>query len=314
MKPGTKRAALSFAVLLGLVVDSSCGGGKGPVAPVEEQDTAYNIEIRYFGEPVSDNVRTAFSLAADRIQRIITAGVAPVQLTNYDISADTVCGVPNTKLTERVDDLIIYATVKQIDGAFDIQATSGPCLIRNMSKLPVVGSMVMDRDDLNRLTNNGQLNAVVLHEMLHVVGFGTIWDSATKKLLTGEGGQDPRFIGEGAKQGCTATLKFTDCGNGVPVESCAGISQCGTGTRDSHWRESTFGNELMTGFLNPLPMPLSAMSIRSLGDLGYTVNVGLADPYPSSISAIRAADSAPTEMIAWERTRRPSRSVPAERE
>ncbi len=45
------------------------------------------------------------------------------------------------------------------------------------------------------------------------------------------------------------------------------------------------GNELMTSALNSGPNPLSAISIQSLADLGYRVDVGPADPYSRAFTA-----------------------------
>ena len=53
----------------------------------------------------------------------------------------------------------------------------------------------------------------------------------------------------------------------------------GTGTADAHWRESVFGNELMTGFVDAGTNPLSRVSVASMADLGYAVNLAGADPY-----------------------------------
>jgi hypothetical protein len=61
------------------------------------------------------------------------------------------------------------------------------------------------------------------------------------------------------------------------------------GTADAHWRESTFQSELMTGYVNRGGMPLSAITVGSLADLGYVVNPFAADPFtvPGSVSASR---------------------------
>ena len=65
----------------------------------------------------------------------------------------------------------------------------------------------------------------------------------------------------------------------VPVENEKG----GVGTRDGHWRQSVFGpHELMEGFASPgaaMRQPLSAITIQSLADLGYIVDVTQADAY-----------------------------------
>jgi hypothetical protein len=60
----------------------------------------------------------------------------------------------------------------------------------------------------------------------------------------------------------------------VPVENTGEV-----GTADSHWRETVLGSELMTGFIAQAGNPLSAVTVRSLADLGYVVNVAGADTY-----------------------------------
>ena len=61
---------------------------------------------------------------------------------------------------------------------------------------------------------------------------------------------------------------------------------------DSHSRESVFGNELMTTNLAAGTDYLSAITIQSLADIGYTVNLEEADrfilPERSSASASAA--------------------------
>jgi hypothetical protein len=78
----------------------------------------------------------------------------------------------------------------------------------------------------------------------------------------------------------------------VPVEGNGG-----DGTADSHWRESVLANELMTGFLGPGTVnPLSRITVASMADLGYTVNIAAADPYaqPSAMSLLAMSTPAST--------------------
>ena len=84
---------------------------------------------------------------------------------------------------------------------------------------------------------------------------------------------NPRFTGPQA----TAEYNAFTSGHAtsVPVENGGG-----PGTRDAHLRESVFTNELMTGYVGPgRDLPLSRITIASLADLGYQVNVGAADPF-----------------------------------
>jgi Leishmanolysin len=139
---------------------------------------------------------------------------------------------------------------------------------------------------LDFIEGEGLLEALITHEMGHVLGFGTLWP--LQDLLAdaaGDGGTDPHFIG------AQAIASFDDAGGSsyteglkVPVENDGG-----PGTIDSHWRESIFGTELMTGFIDVGANPLSAISVAALADQGYTVDVAGADPFNLSLSGLRLA-------------------------
>ena len=61
----------------------------------------------------------------------------------------------------------------------------------------------------------------------------------------------------------------------MPVEN-----EAGPGSGDAHWRESVFNTELMTPFFDrDVPNPLSEVTIASLKDLGYGVDLTQGDNY-----------------------------------
>ena len=60
----------------------------------------------------------------------------------------------------------------------------------------------------------------------------------------------------------------------VPVENTGG-----PGTRGGHWRETVFRNELMSGFIAAAGNPLSRLTVASLQDLGYQVDLDAAEAY-----------------------------------
>ena len=60
----------------------------------------------------------------------------------------------------------------------------------------------------------------------------------------------------------------------MPVENTGGV-----GTRGSHWRETVFRTELMSGFIDAAGNPISRVTVASLGDLGYQVDLDSAEPY-----------------------------------
>ncbi len=138
--------------------------------------------------------------------------------------------------------------------------------------LPYLGTMQFDSADVARMVAEGSFEDVILHEMGHVIGIGTLW--SLLDLVRGLGTTDPTFVGANAVREYQE-LSGTQAA-AVPVEATGGA-----GTAGGHWRESVFGAELMTGYAEPAgtPMPISQLTIGSLQDIGYAVNYDAADPY-----------------------------------
>ncbi len=219
----------------------------------EDPGSQYNIDIRFLGGLTSSQ-KDAFAIAAKRWSSIIIG----------DVPDATVEG-------EQIDDIKIDARGAFIDGVGKILGQAGPTWIRRGSFLPVAGIMTFDRDDLQQLEDDGLLLSVILHEMAHVIGLGTIWRELG--LLQRAGSTNPTFVGRNAMQEF-GKLLLTGVPTAVPV-----ANRGGPGTRDAHWREAIFGNELMTGFINQGVNPISRMTIASLADLGYRVKLDAADEY-----------------------------------
>jgi hypothetical protein len=222
---------------------------------------------------MTEKQKAWFTNAAARISGAITGDVPDVTVSALNVSE--MCGISGLPvLNETIDDLVIYAAVQNIDGPGKILAQAGPCVIRNATSgsFSVVGVMEFDAADMDRMERDSLTQGVITHEMLHVVGVGTLWQ--LKSLVTAVGTTSVTYWGAQGKQGCLGFATITPCATSVPVEN-----NLVPGTSDAHWRESTFGNELMTGYSNVGGMPFSAMTIGSLGDIGYTVNLFAADPY-----------------------------------
>src|SRR5690606_12711586 len=116
-----------------------------------------------------------------------------------------------------------------IDGPGGILGQAGPTVVRTGSFLPARGIMQFDAADLAHLEATGQLMDVILHEMGHVIGIGTIWQDLG--LLVGAGSADPRFTGTSATAQYNTIFGLS--GTSVPVANTGGA-----GTRDAHWREA----------------------------------------------------------------------------
>jgi hypothetical protein len=155
------------------------------------------------------------------------------------------------------------------------------------TSMPRIGEMQFDDADLQGMVNNGTLERVILHEMGHVLGIGTLWD----KFRQGDAyddAKDPRYVGlngiEGYKEigGKQSTIPIANTGR--------------RGTANGHWRESTFADELMSGYASG-PMPASIMTVKTLKDLGYSVDESKAEAYRVPLSQADAIkDEAPVSF------------------
>jgi hypothetical protein len=290
------RLAAAAALLL---ATAGCNGGGGG-------GSSYAIQLEFpattsTGAPnvITASQKTVFQHAADRIGKVIKTGLSGMPKSRFTgQTCKKSSSDPGYAVDVDVNSLLIFVEATPIDGVGLILGQSGPCFVRDSSALPAVGIMSFDSADLAALESNGQLGQVILHEMLHVVGFGTTWDATARppplvSLIDGEGGPTPTFTG------AIAVTAYHDVGGPastpVPVEGCSTVgtpSGCGAGTRDSHWTETVFQTELMTGWIDPVSNPLSRVTIGSLEDLGYQVNMSAADAYTLPVAAALPADQA----------------------
>jgi hypothetical protein len=240
---------------------------------LQEHETRYDIELVFLTD-VTAAQHLAFTRARERIELAVTGDLPDLPLNLPPIPS---CG--NVPISGTVDDLLILVRIVPIDGRGGIVGAAGPCVVRSGSKLPALGIIELDADDVRWLERNGRLESVVLHEMIHVLGFGTIWNSLS--LLSGAGTSDPCFVGADARSAFLESDGGASyAGTPVPVEGTGGV-----GVADAHWRETVFGDELMTGWLSGGAQPLSRTTLMSLADMGYEIDPSRADPV--EIAALR---------------------------
>ena len=248
-----------------------------PVSVRGRSPELYDIDLIMIDE-VTPSVQAAFDDAVDYWSSILAATELPdvrlgedFRLGCWDLTTD--------QQLQTVDELVIVASVREIDGPRGILASAGVCGVRDDEpQLPFMGAMRFDADDLESLEAEGDMEEVILHEMGHVLGIGSFWRRTGLLInpsLPDNRGADTHF------KGPLAIAAFDEAGGTsyegakVPVENRAG-----QGSGDVHWRESVLDHELMTPYQNGgIPDPLSAITIQSLTDLGYTVDVSLAEPF-----------------------------------
>ena len=232
------------------------GTGGGVSAPYVSGDPnvpdsyEYNIKITFQGSwPAA--LKNAVIVAAEAISDFIVGDLP---------DATTARGL--------VDDIALTARLMYIDGAGGVLAQSGPTAFRaDITQLPFSGSLKFDVADANVYQASGLFDDIVLHEMLHTMGFGTLWQQFG--LIDGVGTSTPTYNGASAN----AVYPGTDP---IPLEAS------GIGTAYTHWDEAIFGNELMTGYLDG-DDELSYMTVASLGDLGYSPILGASYVPPAFI-------------------------------
>lgn len=239
--------------------------------PGQTNPCQFNIQLRFIGNDLNASQQALVRQAADRWTSAIVSDLPEESFRPSEFNLNQcVPNVPDDEL--QVDDIFIDVSVAEIDGEGEIKAIAGPCLFRSgSSSLPIYGFIEFDAADLLQIDRNGRFENIALHEIAHVLGFATLWSEAGLIGSQSENGTTvPVFTGE------HAVRAYAELGGsgGVPLEIDAPEDANG-----SHWRQSVFGNELMTfegqvGFV-----PLSRVTIAQFADLGYEVNLDAADPY-----------------------------------
>ncbi|MEP2347252.1 MAG: hypothetical protein ABJH96_05640 [Algoriphagus sp.] len=241
----------------------------------------FNIELRYITPP-TDRQREVFQDAVDRWERIII-GDEP-NFTGVDIPSSFPGGGLLVTADQVLDDIIIEVNLTVIDGPGRILGRAGPRFIRLPEATTITGLMEFDVADLAGLDEADLFEEVIIHEMGHVLGIGTLWQRKGLLVIDSfEQAVDPDYLGRFGN-----LFWKTEGGNGLlPIEGAFfdanGNPFTRPGTSYGHWDEDLLDNELMTGFLNGgVENPLSRITAGSVRDLGYrSANVGERYDLPS---------------------------------
>lgn len=230
--------------------------------------TAFSVRVcsgfcmLFFVQTTMPEVQRAPIRAAVRLWEQV---LAPTELPDAVLPEGFVCfGV---ELGGRVvDDHMFIAVLGSIDGPGGTVARAGFCARRSGGGFPVVSIAVFDEADIDRLIAAEALDDVAFHEVAHGLGFIR---GHLNSLGLLSNAPEPHFTGSGARAAFDAAGGAGYAGARVPME-----------TDGSHWSESVLGGEIMTPRIElGVPQPKSAITLSAMADLGYSVNVGLADSY-----------------------------------
>lgn len=241
--------------------------------------------------PIMVDLSLAFIEASEFISSFITEG-----RPDYIASQD-----PNNFFSFDIDDLYITAELKPIDGAGgtngNILGSAGPDYLlydvgeTSSDALTFGGSMTFDVYDAALFYALGLWDTIILHEMMHVMGVGTLWDWQGLVEAQQIGGLDTKkptdnvyvdvFTGETTTALIDETVEADD---GSMITRYAIVEEDGgAGTAGGHWDELLYDAELMTGYIEGLDENgnninyLSSMTVASIADLGYAVDSGFLD-------------------------------------
>ena len=272
--------------------DNNCSAGLYVrVAPAGADP--FNIEL-VFVDDFTDARKDLMQQAARRFEAIITQGLPDVDFSSngFDFVADG--GRVNREIGDIVDDLRIFV-LKSHDSQYAGRA--GPNYVRpgNPTGLPALGRVFINTKHPANLVGYESIwqeedwgRDLMLHEIAHVLGFGILWQEFG---LVHETSGHAYFSGELAVEAFNAAGGEPYVGNKVPVESRILSGGCGGGL---HWNpyvfrgfDRLFGAEIMEENSGQ-EHALSAITIQSLADLGYVIDVNQADPYrlPATIGSI----------------------------
>ncbi len=260
--------------------DTASGGWSRVTEATAPGSSSFDIEVVVVGS-ASSTYRSALQSAASTWERILTTSLADFDFSYDPVPADE-CMTGQPEVSDTVDDLRIFVRLAAIDGVGGSLAYAGPCYWRLSSGLPIISTITLDTDDLAAQSST-LTQRTILHEMGHALGFGTRW--YTFSLLRNPSldrddnpvspPPDTHFVGPLAVAAFDAAGGSAYMDGKVPVEHTGG-----TGARDGHWRESVLEHELMTPRLSRgRTQPLSAITIQSLADMGYGVDVTRAETY-----------------------------------
>src|SRR5690625_1833185 len=182
------------------------------------------------------------------------------------------------------DGLLVAVTTYEVGGS--VLAQAGPCT--GLGHLPNFGRIWVNTNRLDYMTSTNSLETVMVHELGHVIGIGTIWLDEHRALMRpGRYQCDPVSQPEVART-------FAGQAGVAEFHSLGGSNEPPLDLLCHHWNEDRFQTEALTPFITIRAdganhQPLSRMTLGALQDLGYDVDYDAADAYSLPAPGFRLA-------------------------
>ncbi len=257
----------------------------GPtVALRDESPHRFDIDVALVDQGARE-LRARILAQADRWARIVDG--SDLEDIEWEPGTISCGGLQYDYQQDVLDDVFVMVSVQDFGSGTGVRTSL--CGYRESSELPLIGAILLDVEGVPQ----GQVDDLILHAFGHMLGFGSSWGGLDllRNRSRENPGADTHFTGHMAIAAFVAAGGANYPGPKVPVEN-----DPTDGTVDYHWRESVFGTELMTsGLRRGVADQLSAITIQSLADIGYTVDVEESDAFvlPVDSASASAAEQRP---------------------
>lgn len=264
---------LALALLLGTASAWAAPERTGPPSStpiLAGQKAAFPIELRLRGRALTAAQRATVREAAERVSGLIASSYPPVSV---DLPARS-CDDALPALRERLTRFVVFVLVKDLGD--DLYAQAVPCELHDRTYLPVYALIDLNSRGLDELPREDLLDTMI-HELLHALGFGTLWRPEERVSLKGEGDGNS-FVRRSGRQlyytGAKALAAYRALGGqgfGIPLDPDGG-----------HWNGAVFCSEIVSGGAGDVTgrvNPVSLVTLAALEDLGYRVNRAGADRF-----------------------------------
>ncbi|GAA0504823.1 excalibur calcium-binding domain-containing protein [Deinococcus depolymerans] len=260
---GRGRAAFLRGLLAGLL----CGLTVAGAAPAQ---SPFQIELRLLGRPLTAGQQATVREAARQVSGLIASPFVPVRVNIPAGDCDR--RLPAVQGTVR--NLIVFVVVRDLGD--DVYATGMPCDLQDRTYLPIYGVVDLNSRGLTDLPRVDLLDTM-LHELLHVLGVGTLWEADSRVSRNGETDgrsfirRDGRSLVYTAPRAVAAYRALGGRGRGIPLDPDGG-----------HWDGRAVCAEILSGSAGNFTgrvNPVSPVTLAALEDLGYRVNLLAASRY-----------------------------------
>ena len=224
--------------------DTETDTGTDPVSPYDYTsgiEGGFNIDLDFTGDGWTPELIQEAQSMADLLSTLI------------------ISDMPDEKYKGNIiDDLSLELEIGSLDGTGGYLGNAGVMKWRQGSDIPLIGKVYLDGADSERLLDQGRFDDLVLHEMIHTIGF-----VSTNESLQSLVDDNNFYIGQ---NGQNAYQMGVD--NGVYQAEYDLLTNWDSGFHWDHEAQSLPANEIMSPYIYGTNQ-LSTVTLAVIEDLGY---------------------------------------------